>query len=398
MKRVTIVGLNSLNNMGDRILVDTAKYLVDQSSDGKIETKILDVEPKYLSIFKRIPGKIISILYSICRRLYKTWDLTWMSKLKYCLIMAYVKIKYERYYWKMIHRADAIIFAGGGFIKYETQLLCYYVNCILRLADKCEIPVMFNAIGVEGFNDKDIRCMHLKSAINRSCVKMITTRDDIQLLKEKYIIDKKAIVEKVADPALWVPECYGIAHRNEHEPIVVGVGSIRYDIFSDYGYAEFDNRSLVNLYLDIFSELEKRNIEWKMFTNGLEADVVFAKRVLADAGYNPDTKLLDTPNTPIEFINTLKLFNGIIAGRMHAYIVAYAMSIPAISYVWNIKVKLLGEAIKREEYFVEKINFNGKYIVDRLLQVMKEPYDLDYRITYREKTKQYIKKFIKSLE
>ena len=82
---------------------------------------------------------------------------------------------------------DAIVFTGGGFIKYKTQGLNYIDELILKTARRRDIPVMMNAVGVEGYSETDIRCQRLKKALNSDNVRVITTRDDIDTLNDHYI-------------------------------------------------------------------------------------------------------------------------------------------------------------------------------------------------------------------
>ena len=78
---------------------------------------------------------------------------------------------------------DAVIFAGGGLIKFRGECFLQYISEIINEAQENDIPVYFNSVGVEGYDENDETCQALKEVINQPCVKGISVRDDTALLK-----------------------------------------------------------------------------------------------------------------------------------------------------------------------------------------------------------------------
>ena len=54
--------------------------------------------------------------------------------------------------------------AGGGLIKFKRENFWQYVPEIIDVAQEQDIPVFLNAVGVEGFDGSDERCLKLKGA------------------------------------------------------------------------------------------------------------------------------------------------------------------------------------------------------------------------------------------
>lgn len=86
----------------------------------------------------------------------------------------------------MLKNSNCIIFVGGRLTKYKYQNFNYYINCVTKVAERDNIPFALNAVGVEGISLKDTKCKLMRNALNMDCVKIITTRDDVNTLL-KYV-------------------------------------------------------------------------------------------------------------------------------------------------------------------------------------------------------------------
>ena len=96
--------------------------------------------------------------------------------------------------------------------------------------------MLFNAVGVEGYNARDARCRLLKCALNRRTVKMLTTRDDAETLRRFYCPRSRLDIHQVADPAIWTPEAFGVSHAPNTTDPTIGLNVIRPEIFGEYLY------------------------------------------------------------------------------------------------------------------------------------------------------------------
>lgn len=196
--------------------------------------------------------------------------------------------------------ADAIIFAGGGIIKFEQEAFWELLHEIIFEAQKWKVPVFLNAVGVEGYSDNDYRCQMLKEALNLSCVKSISVRDDIDILKKCYITNSGIRVRPVFDPAIYSAYTYAVK-RNIHSNMI-GVGIARELLFSDYGHDKINRDYLVNFYKQLVKNIETSGYKWIIFTNGYIKDNEFAQEVLNEIGYgNP----VITPRSDKELVSTI---------------------------------------------------------------------------------------------
>lgn len=393
MKKIAVVGLYDIKNAGDNILCDATQYLI-RNLEGSVEIVEVDVNPRIKSYkgFDRIPLKIARMMQKADPHLF-TYENSSKFRYNYEYLMWYLKI--NKRFRQQLSGVDAIVFAGGGFLKFRTQGLNYYVEQIVKIAEKNNIPIMMNGVGIEGYDEKDIRCQRLKRAINKPVMKVITTRDDIDTLRDLYIVNKNIKISRVGDPALWVPECYGVSHTGKNKK-KVGINVIRGRIYQSYGNT-LSEEGVMNFYRLLIHELEDRGIKWKLFSNGMKADQVFGRRLLKSLGYDAKKKLLPAPRNVDDFLEILDEFDVVFGARLHACITSYALNIPIVGLIWSEKLRIFAQVIDKKKHFFEEDELDVKAIVDAIEECFEDEYNTEIRDNLRGLTKDHVSYFLNLL-
>lgn len=373
-----LVGLIYDTNIGDKVIYDNTLFLVKKAlkelnkQDVEIEsmdmTGVTEKKQENTSAQNNMKSKLKHFVNKMLTPNLK-------SKIRYIISKKQNSDEeaLRSFYEQKLKGSDLVIFVGGGIIKYLYQDFYRYISLIIEVCEKLGIDVLFNSVGIENYSQKDKRCQRLKKALNKSCVKMITTRDDVELLKNHYIENSNIQTEKVADPAVWSYQTYAenIGEKSE----VIGLGVIRSGIFQDNNIQLSEEKQL-KLWSNIIDELEKKGYTWELFTNGLSSDYEFAHKILEVKRIKSEEKLVDMPKNGEELIHIISKFKGVIAARMHANIIAYSLGIPSVGLVWNNKLKMFGENIKQPERFVTHENFKAEYLVERLEKALEEGYHI----------------------
>lgn len=394
MKKVAVIGLYAIKNAGDNILCEATQYLIKQKNP-EVQIVEVDVNPRIKSYkgLELIPFWISKVLIRISGSIFKYEN---SSKFRYYYEYFMWWLKINRKFKTQLKDVYAIVFAGGGFLKFRTQGLNYYVEQIMKIAKKNNIPVMMNGVGIEGYSETDIRCQRLKKAINQDCFKVITTRDDIDTLKNNYIVNPNTKIAHVGDPALWVPECYNMK-RNENPSNVVGINVIRGRVYQAYGntLSEFE---LLNFYKKLVQGVEERGWDWVLFSNGMAADQKFGTMLLRALGCSDRTKILPTANNSVDFLEQIRSFKLVFGARLHACITSYALDVPVVGLIWSEKLRIFADVIGKKNSYFEESELNIDNILDAMEREMNSNYDKSIRDDLRARTKNYLEMFMDMLD
>lgn len=292
----------------------------------------------------------------------------------------------------MIPYADAIIFAGGGLLKFKRENFDRHVIRVLQAANQANVPCYFHAVGVEGYDPENERCLLLKEALHLPCVKVITTRDDPDTLKQQYLPGSSAKVLREPDSAVFCKETYALKPKKQRS--VIGLGITRHKLFGDYAINTVDRDFPLPFWKEVTSRLEAEGLPWEIFTNGLESDERFAKEVLDYIGHG--TKAA-APMEGRELAELINGYRGVIAFRMHSNIIAFSLDLPSVGAVWNEKIAFWGTQIGHPERFLRPEALSAEAMVSALKQALSEP---PARLSARLEEKEgfsSLKQFLKDL-
>ncbi len=380
-----------VSNFGDLVIYDTARYLTERIFAGNgIEAEIVTVDmgsyqPRLIAKQNKSKGGKLKLQ----KKLWHLWKKSGLYSLTPDLSEKLVRKAWRRtvhykyfreHEQKKLEEADVIIFCGGGLIKYHQQNFHFYLDEITKIAEEKHIPVIMNAVGIEGYSERNPECRLLKKAINRDCMVSITVRDDIDLLENKYITNHEIMTERVCDPAFWTQETYDIkADPDREKNHIIGLNLIRPKIFKEYMY-DVSEEELIRLYADIINKLNQKGYKVTLFSNGVEADDRLGRNILS---HHPELKDTDCflPSSPEELVRFISKCERVIAVRLHASIISTVLGIPNVSLVWNRKQPLFGSQVKMEENYLTKDQFDADLICERLLNAVPYQMNEEYKMS-----------------
>lgn len=353
--KLLVCGLTQCSNLGDVVIADCVKYLLKKSAkkDGLENVKI-----SALDIRRQKDKKSLS----------------------------------------KVRNSDLVIFPGGGFIKYKTEKFPTEMGRFTDLAEHYGIPVMYNAMGVEGFDAENEGCIKLKAMFEARSSRYITSRDYSDFLNETYLKDSHLTSKRMADPAVWTSEAYKIKRKEDSD--VVGLGVARGKLFESHG-VPVSRDDLLIIWSNLIKALEKEGIKYRLFTNGLKLDEDFLTELLEYMGReNEREKLsLPAPENAKQLVEYISGFSSLVACRMHANIIAFSLGIPSVGFVWNPKLKYFGESIGCSERYLDYTQLKDtELIVSTLKKAQAEGYADG--VLKREKNSAYksIRGFVSSYE
>ena len=368
---ITFIGLYEEQNFGDKIIADcTEKLYFDELGNTEFNVKRLCLDyvekRQKLSLKVKIINKINRLININLNRI----DSSQKQKIE----------DYKKYYEINIKDSDIIIVVGGGLIMFTYQFFGGSIIALLETAYKNRIPVIFNSVGIEGYDEEDYKCQILKKALNIPIIRSFTTRDDLNTLKENYLNGKPPMpCNFVCDPAVWVSEIYNVKKKKFSDVIGIGIG--RANLFVDNGI-DFNKEQLFSLYYNLVKILRKKGYKVCLFTNGLFMDNVFAIEILTELKGSDNMVELYIPQSPQELVKIIASFRGMIATRLHSNIIAYSLDVPSVGLVWNDKLSFFGKNIGASEYYLTYNKFQTDTIINSMVtdiyygfnQILKEQF------------------------
>lgn len=386
--KVLLIALESIDNIGEELLRASTEYLVRVSCE--------DAE---ISVAQLKPGRKLIPLRYIYDYLLGTlaWRcLLWLKGNRaYRIKNLCYRVKYTRYFSSIIRSCDKVILPVG-MIKYGTQDFSYVFHLINRLATKYQKSVLMSAMSPQVGNNSDWRYHQLVEAVNMPAVKMLTTRDGesgVRILKSEYI-RRELLCDYVGDPALWIPEVYGLEKRNKVCDSIphVGINIIRKGIFDDYNKSLTDD-AMFNIYAQLIKLIEKRGWRWSVFTNGMKKDIAVLRELQAYLGFS-ESHVMPTCEDGKAFAGMISNFEVVFGARLHACITSAAVGTPVVGFIWENKLKFFSETMKINQFFFPPSQMTAEKIVAKMEEALGYSYDFENRDRYKQKTKESIRHFL----
>lgn len=360
MMKIAVIGVYYAPNLGDAIICDCVmSWLCERWPSAVIDR--IDIENK--KCFEKQEDTSMRLL--VYRGLKLKWDY-WQTR---------HHIRDRVYYWNMLDVAarqdfyekvaaekyDAAVFAGGQlFMDWLSADICGF----LKQFEQAGTPVYFNACGVGITVSDKIREM-LSRHLLCDNVKLISSRDDAEQIKQLYLDNKKNVI-KTFDPALWTSCVYG--NISVSPDSVVGLGVM----YSNHAPLW----KITRFWIRLIRELDAVGIRWKMFCNGAVDDYNYAAYVLEKAGRSREKYLCRCAENPQELIRQISSFCSLISFRLHSHIVAASYGIPAVAIVWDEKLRFFYRNLGHEER-CRTIYDRPESVLQSLQKAQEEGYDME---------------------
>ena len=403
MKKIAIIGVYKDNNLGDPLVFDCNKYMIEKAAGYQIEIEYFDfmarrdikpfITSKNTPFEKGFEAKPSSShILQIIKKIIGKKNVTALSQK-----LRWVKNRrrLESYYEKAFEHADLALIAGAGTIKWGIRRdYSRYYGLVEKYATKFKIPIVVSSAGVEdAFDGKDSRCIRFSKVLSSDSFKIVTTRDNVAELR-KYILNPRTDVARVSDFGIFASETYNITRNATSD--CIGIGIIASSRFTENGKGISADQYKQTIF-DIVRQLEKKGKKWKFFTNGGLEDSMLALEFCDQLNVEPTSRLI-VPTSPRELVNTISLFQGIITSRLHSCIVAYSLDVPFIVISWNDKVAFFAKYAGCPDRVVTMKNLSSSNILDLLQKAMIQGFDETIKENNRKVATEYAKRYIKVLE
>jgi len=199
------------------------------------------------------------------------------------------------------------------------------------------------------------------------------------------------------DVAIWSDEAYKINPIHlDADRTHVGIGIIKPGSVLGRVLGDDDPfvHELASRWKDVASGLQARGHRVTFFNNGDPHDHAFAQRV---AEVCDGVQLNPRPTRPGELVEQISQFGSVIAHRLHAQIISYALRVPALPLVWDKKVQGFAEITDRENLYLPRDRQSPKDILDGHERLLSNEFNDAKRIEHRERTASHVRQAVAML-
>lgn len=371
--KILIIGDLYSANLGDGVICENVKEIIKKENNEKeLQIKLVDIYCKNGYIKheqnqikekkKNISDLIRNIIYKSEFITYKIQDIKTKKKIK--------KICEEHY--------DLAIFAGGHlFIPYFT----FQIYNFVKYLSKNNVKIIFNGCGV-GKIKSPILIFKIRKALKNKNILYVSSRDNIDMLKQKYMRKSNIEIRKTYDPAIFTRDNYNITKNENSKTIGIGVmkiGKISEDI-------------LIEFWKKIIEKLNQEGYKWQIFCNGNKDDYILSCKILERMNLPIEEEYIaKRPTVPSELVKTISMYQCLVSCRLHSHIIAYSLDIPTIAIIWDEKIKFFFKNLSLEERCFELEDRNVDQIINKLVEIK----DTHYDINEMEKEKSVVAKNLK---
>lgn len=371
--KILLIGERYSENLGDAVICETVKRLIEQKCDAEIIEFDLSGRSGFNEYYSlrslsrnRCSGYKKIIISTVLRKvLYRK-----AVDIKRCL-----RVMLNLNEHLLRNNFDIILFAGGAlFQDYFAEL----IYSIVRQCKRKSPTVVFHACGLGKISDHSK--IILKRVFNLECVKDISIRDSYE--RFIFLFGNEHKVTNTYDTALCCPRFY-----NRSNVIV-----------AEYGIGCINWENTYHIQKQIIQGIMNSGATWKLFTNGDISDERVVDKLLIELGisYRKSELVLPRAIDAESLIFNITSFKKIISFRLHSHIIAASFGIPSYGFVWDSKVRDFFVKLGIPEQcrdITEKIDYETfvkdvKDNLDDIQREIKKQADLSKEDLYRQLIKE----------
>ncbi len=199
------------------------------------------------------------------------------------------------------------------------------------------------------------------------------------------------------DVAIWCDEAYNKTPAEINaDRTHVGIGIINPNDALGTFLAHDDPKvlKLIAQWGEVISGLIAQGHQVTLFSNGDPSDHALAERIANEC---QGVGLNERPTRPDELVAQISQFGSIIAHRLHALIISYALRVPALPLVWDKKVEGFAKITDREDLYLPRENQSAAEILKNHKRLVSAEFNDETRIKLRELTASHISQAVHQL-
>ena len=364
--KIVLCGEFLSSNLGDGVIADSLEYLI-RKAEPDIVIYRMDLSGRREQTSGKQSKPIRSTKKSVASLAPRLFN-----------VVRWAKRRIVTRSSALVASGDTkILVIGGGQLLMDNNWRFPLDLFALALdARRKQIPIVFHACGV-GEQWSYVAKALVRSIFVWCDVRYVSVRDTESASRLKSLLKgvDHVPIETTADPAVWASEVYGLNARATFKlprtQKTVGLGimnNCKIPAASGSNEKVCLRSELTDFWVDLAQQLRRKGFSLALFTNGAQEDELFVDEIadrlneIAPQGSFWERKRVATE--PFALVRQIAEFDGIVAHRLHASIIAFSHGVPSVSLEWDSKVRSFNEAVGRSRWTVSITDLSPGYVAD----------------------------------
>jgi polysaccharide pyruvyl transferase WcaK-like protein len=264
---------------------------------------------------------------------------------------------------------SAIVVGGGHLLTGTTEYFPARLSAVAELARELDVDLHVHSVGVSHPDTWEAAAgEELRRFLRSSAIASISVRDEQSAAYLETAGLRNANIRLASDPGLLAERTFGARPRLPTARLRVGLGIMSPGAVSSI--RRTPSGISARFWKDVARQLAASGVDVSLFTTGEAGDIREAQRVsdiLNESGI-VHTATDIAPKDDAGLVQLLAGVDAILAQRLHASIVAYALGVPSVGLGWDPKVRAFYRLTDRLDYFLDDREAPPESAVTRLLE------------------------------
>lgn len=367
-RRIALFGVKYSSNLGDGIIADCLAMELEAAQPS---LQIVPIDLAGRTKFDAASGARRRNLLAILEALPDFMR----QRLVPIIIRSLVRWSIRPSWRKSIDDCEAAVIGGGALIADADQNFPIKLEAALNLCAAKDIPVAIAHVGVS----KDwSRPGHLRlsQGLSRASVFATTFRDPASrdLFAEQFAFAGAPNPEVATDPGILSCEVYGpVTTARRAKVRTIGICVTNAMVLRLHGEGRHDARFLREWLHTVITGLLDKECHVVLFTNGSPEDEAEKDEIALRFERHAQVSNANRFALPSELALFIAGLDGIIAHRLHACIVAYSYSVPALGLSWDRKLNHFFEMVGQGELVLDPHAVSPFEAIRKLQKAIDDP-------------------------
>jgi len=281
--------------------------------------------------------------------------------------------------WKTsVHQrpVSAIVVGGGHLITATTEYFPVRLNAVAEFARELGVGIHIHSVGVSHPNTwQQAAGKQLHRFLQDASIASISVRDEQSADHLVATGWRKENIRIALDPGLLAARTFKIGKRSPRQRLRVGLGIMSPAVVRAVRDAPTGIDD--SFWIAAAEHLVAAGVDVYLFTTGEVGDIRAAHRLgskLSEHGIAYDGSAI-APRDDADLVGRIAGFDAIVAQRLHASIISYAVGVPSVGLGWDPKVRGFYRLTRRVDYFFDDRDAQPDDISARVLQAAQSGLD-----------------------